>query len=169
MILIMQGFWTIYTSKESGAWLQALPFSSLGQRLDDSTLRIAVGLRLGTTICAVHQCRNCSEEVDCQGIYGLSCCYSEGIHHWHRIVISITYRALTSAKIPSRLESVGLSRSNDRGLMAGLPFLGLMARCSSGMPPALTLLWILIEVQQQHQQGKLQQLWRIGRSANMPT
>ena len=34
----------------SGAWLQALPISSVGLRMDDTTLRIAVGLRFGTTI-----------------------------------------------------------------------------------------------------------------------
>ena len=34
--------------KDSGAWLQALPLTSVGLRMDDSTLRIAVGLRLGT-------------------------------------------------------------------------------------------------------------------------
>ena len=92
-------------------------YLSLGLRLDDSTLGIAVGLRLGTAICAAHQCQNCSEEVDCQGSYGLSCCYSEGIHvhHKHRIVTSITYRVLPFAKTPSRLESVGLLRSNGKG------------------------------------------------------
>ena len=41
-------------AKESGAWLRALPISSLG--LNDASLRIAVGLRLGTAICAAHQC-----------------------------------------------------------------------------------------------------------------
>ena len=49
-----------YISKESGAWLQALPISSLGLRWNDCTLRIAVVLRLGTTICVAHQCLNCS-------------------------------------------------------------------------------------------------------------
>ncbi len=45
--------------KTSGAWLHAFPVSSLGLRLDDSSLRVAVGLRLGTTICAPHFCRHC--------------------------------------------------------------------------------------------------------------
>ena len=36
------------SKKESGAWFQALPVSSLGLRMDDETVRVAVGLRLGT-------------------------------------------------------------------------------------------------------------------------
>ena len=32
------------TSKESGAWLQALPLSSIGLHMDDNTVRIATGL-----------------------------------------------------------------------------------------------------------------------------
>ena len=45
MMTIMEGFG--YTSKESGAWLQALPTSSLGLRLDDSTLRDCCGAETG--------------------------------------------------------------------------------------------------------------------------
>ena len=40
--------------KDSGASLQALPLTSVGLWMDDSTLRIAVGLRLGTPICTPH-------------------------------------------------------------------------------------------------------------------
>ena len=32
--------------KDSGAWRQALPITSVGLRMDDDTLRTAVGLRL---------------------------------------------------------------------------------------------------------------------------
>ena len=100
------------TAKESGAWLQALPISSLGLRLDDSALRIAVGLRLGTAICVAHQCRHCGEEVDCRGTHGLSCRHSEGRLYRHGSINSIIHRALNSAKISSRLEPAGLSRSD---------------------------------------------------------
>ena len=39
------------SAKESGAWLKALPVSSLGLRMDDSTIRVAVGLG---HCCVVH-------------------------------------------------------------------------------------------------------------------
>ena len=99
-------------SKASGAWLQALPVSSLGLRLDDSSLRIAVGLRLGTDICAPHLCRHCDSEVGPRGLHGLSCRYSEGRHSRHASVNDILHRALTAAKIPSRLEPSGLSSTD---------------------------------------------------------
>ena len=38
-------------SKESGAWLQALPVSLPGLRMDDNTVRVAIGLRLGSPLC----------------------------------------------------------------------------------------------------------------------
>ena len=45
--------------KESGAWLNALPISSLGLHLDDDTVHIAVGLRLGIPICKPHMWSQC--------------------------------------------------------------------------------------------------------------
>ena len=52
------------TSKESGAWLQALPLSSIGLRMDDNTVRIATGLRLGSPLCRPHTCQHCVSDVD---------------------------------------------------------------------------------------------------------
>ena len=59
--------------KESGAWLSAVPTSSVGLRMDDSTVRIAVGLRLGTTLCHHHSCHHCGAEVNSLGTHCLSC------------------------------------------------------------------------------------------------
>ena len=59
------------STKESGAWLRALPVSGLGLRLDDASVRIAVGLRLGTPICGQHLCQHCGASV--HGCLGKTC------------------------------------------------------------------------------------------------
>ena len=48
--------------KDSGAWLQVLPITSVGLQMDNTTLQSAIGLRLGTPICA-HLCQHCGEKV----------------------------------------------------------------------------------------------------------
>ena len=52
------------SAKESGAWLNALPISSLGLWMDNNTVRVAVGLRLGSTLCQPHTCHHCGVQVD---------------------------------------------------------------------------------------------------------
>ena len=42
------------STKEAGAWLNVQPISSLGLRMDDVTVRVAVGLHLGTSLCHPH-------------------------------------------------------------------------------------------------------------------
>ena len=69
---------------ESGAWLEALLISPLGLRLEDQTVRIAIGLRLGTPLCSPHTCLHCSVEVDALSMHGLSCQRSQGRHYHHR-------------------------------------------------------------------------------------
>ena len=100
--------------RESGAWLNVLPISSLGLRMDDSTIRVAVGLRLGAPLCRPHKCHHCGAEVDCLATHGLSCRWSEGRHHRHAAINDIVHRSLTSAKIPARLEPSGLLRSDGK-------------------------------------------------------
>ena len=101
--------------KDSGAWLQALPLTSVGLRMDDSTLRIlAVGLRPGTSICSPHLCQHCGTEVTARGTHGLSCRYSQGRHSRHAALNDIIHCTLSSAGIPSRLEPPGLSRSDGK-------------------------------------------------------
>ena len=44
-------------SPHSGAWLQAWPITACGLRLDDEAIRVAVGLRLGVSLCTpTHVC-----------------------------------------------------------------------------------------------------------------
>ena len=69
------------TAKESGAWLNALPIASLGLRMDNDTIRIATGLRLGAPLCRPHSSHHCGDEVDSLATHGLSCWWSKGRLH----------------------------------------------------------------------------------------
>ena len=101
-------------TRESGAWLRALPVTALGLRMDDNTLRIAVGLRLGTPVCGAHQCQHCPALVNNLGRHTLSCRRSEGRHQRHTALNDIFKRALSAAHIPSRLEPTGLLRADGK-------------------------------------------------------
>ena len=101
------------STKESGAWLNALPVSSLGLRMDNNTVRVAVGLRLGSPLCRPHTCHHCGVQVDSTARHGLSCKWSEGRHQRHAAVNDVVHRAMSPAHLPSRLEPTGLSRSDD--------------------------------------------------------
>ena len=61
-----------------------------------------------------HECCKCGTMVDDLATHGLSCRFSEGRHPRHAAVNDIIQRALTSAKIPSRLEPSGLYRSDGK-------------------------------------------------------
>ena len=58
------------SAPHAGDWLKAMPISAFGLRLDDDSIRIAVGLRLGLPLCSSHTCP-CGEQVDSRGIHGL--------------------------------------------------------------------------------------------------
>ena len=88
--------------------MNALPISSLGLRMDNDTIRVAVGLRLGVPLCRPHTCVHCGSDVDAQGTHGLSCQYSQGRHFRHAAMNDIVHRSLVAAKIPARLEPSGL-------------------------------------------------------------
>ena len=97
----------------TGDFLHAIPCSAVGTRLDDTSLRIAVSLRLGATMCAPHTCV-CGAEVDCFGIHGLACRKSAGRHMRHKAVNDLIKRALASADIPALLEPKSLSRDDGK-------------------------------------------------------
>lgn len=61
------------SAKESGDLLmKALPITSRGLRMDDNTVRVAVGLCLGTSLCHPHACHHCGAEVNHLGTHNLS-------------------------------------------------------------------------------------------------
>ncbi|XP_048004279.1 uncharacterized protein LOC125240431 [Leguminivora glycinivorella] len=89
---------------ESGQWLHAYPSPNTGTLIDASTLRIAVGLRLGVAICTDHSCASCGAPVDRLGHHGLSCSSGAGRLSRHAALNDILRRALVSANVPAALE-----------------------------------------------------------------
>ena len=94
-------------SPHAGDWLNALPISAVGLRLDDETLRVAVGLRLGTSLCSPYVCP-CGVAVDARGVHGLSCRRSAGRRLRHSLINDIVWRALGRANIAACKEPTGL-------------------------------------------------------------
>ena len=60
------------SAPHAGDWLMALPVASCGLRLDNESIRVAVGLRLGCVLCSAHRC-SCGAVVSDRGVHGLSC------------------------------------------------------------------------------------------------
>ena len=97
--------------KESGAWLNALPVSSLGTLLDPESFRVVNALRAGADVCIPHSCR-CGGRMDSRGLHGLSCKYSAGRFPRHTAMNDVIKRALQKAGLPSVLEAPGLDRGD---------------------------------------------------------
>ena len=95
----------------SGAWLSAVPSASLGLNLDDSALRVAVGLRLEFPLVLAHQC-TCGATVDKFGHHGLACKRSAGRHLRHNLLNDTILRALQSANVAAVREPPGLLRTD---------------------------------------------------------
>lgn len=99
-------------SPHAGDWLYALPITNCGLRLDDETIRVAVGLRLGLNLCQPHPCP-CGKEVDSRGTHGLACKLSAGRMSRHHHINDLVWRALHRAGIPSSKEPSGLSKTEE--------------------------------------------------------
>ena len=87
------------SSPHSGDWLQAMPISSCGLRLDDEAVRIGVGLRLGLTLCVPHKCHR-GALVDARGLHGFVCKKAPGRPARHHALNDLIARAMVSAGIP---------------------------------------------------------------------
>ena len=98
------------STAESGAWLNASLVFSLGLRMTDDAIRIAVGLRVGAPIGQPHQCTHCGMEVDQFASHVVSCRFNQGKILHHNAVNNIIHHALTAARIPPPLEPSGLHR-----------------------------------------------------------
>ena len=101
------------SSEGSSSWLQAVPAVSTGTMLDDESLRIAVGLRLGSLVVGEHTC-TCGVQVQPTGAHCLSCRRSAGRRPRHAALNDVLSRILKKANIPSVLEPPGLSRTDGK-------------------------------------------------------
>ena len=77
--------------------------------MDDSAVRVSVGLRLGLPLSRPHLCSCCGSPVDKFATHHLSCKQSGGRFYCHSSVNTILHRAFVAAAIPARLEPTGLS------------------------------------------------------------
>ena len=107
------------SAKESGAFGFFYASYALGLRMDDHTLRVAVGLPQWLLHISVN------------------IVVTKGRHHRYASVNSIIHRALTTAKFPSRLEPAGCL-----DLMASIQmeqhwYPGLEGNCWYGIPHVL--------------------------------
>ena len=101
-------------SQGSGAWLNAVPITTLGLRLNDNAVRIAAATHLGLPVCSPHLSRNCSASVDQFGLHGLHCKKSGSHFLRHASLNDVLKRSFSAAGIPSSLEPSGLSRSDGK-------------------------------------------------------
>ena len=97
----------------TGDWLNAPPIISIGLRMSNETIRVAVGLRLGAQLCEPHQC-SCGALVDARGLHGLSCRRNAGRHGRHSLLNDTIRRALNKGRIQSTKEPTGLLRSHGK-------------------------------------------------------
>ena len=115
------------TAPHAGDWLHALPISNCGLRLDDETIRVVVGLRLGINLYQPHPCC-CGILVHCRGTHGLACKWSSGRMARHHHINDLSWHALQCAGIPSIKEPVTCPDQMSSALTASLSYRGREAR-----------------------------------------
>ena len=96
------------SSEHASDWLNDMPVPSLGLKLDNTSIRVAVGLRLGANLC------QCGAIVDMLGRHGLCCNTSKDRWSRHGQANETIRRSLVSAQIPSIKEPPGLLRDDQK-------------------------------------------------------
>ena len=95
--------------KESGAWITSLPSSSLGTRIEDEVVRIAIGLRLGIPLSPPQICFQCLALRDPLGRHGLSCYKNDT---WNAEINRVIKTSLESISISTHLKPTYLTLSD---------------------------------------------------------
>jgi len=97
----------------SGDWLLALPITNCGLCLDDEAVRVAVGMRLGLSLCVPHNC-HCGTLVDAQGFHAVVYKKAPGKIARHHALSDISWRALVAAGIPAVKEPSEIDRQDGK-------------------------------------------------------
>jgi len=96
-----------------GDWLLALSIANCGLRLQDEAVWVAVGMRLGLTLCVPHKC-HCGSDVDAQGLHAMVCKKAPGRVARHQVLNDIILRAINAADVPAVKEPLGLNRQDKK-------------------------------------------------------
>ena len=97
----------------SGAWLEALPITSVGLRMADDVIRVVLRVRLVANLCNPYVCV-CGHQVDARRTHGIACQRSAGRHPPHGLLNDVVWRSLQRAKIPAHKEPTGLTRTDGK-------------------------------------------------------
>jgi hypothetical protein len=97
----------------AGDWLEALPLSHVGLKMDNTSVRVAVGLRLGAPVVRSHVCV-CGTLVTTDGLHGLSCRHGSGRFSRHNQVNDLICRAFVSTGTLATLEPQSLCLGNGK-------------------------------------------------------
>ncbi len=92
--------------------------------MDNDSIRVAVGLHLGSALCIPHDCALRGPQVDETGVHALSCRKSKGKLPHHSYLNDIIKRALTAIDIPCALEPVAYVGEMAGALMGSLSYPG---------------------------------------------
>jgi len=95
------------TATHSGDWLQAAPIASVGLKLSDEAVRVAVAHRLGCRAREPHTCV-CGKNVDARGLHGLACRRSAPRQQRHSHMNDILWRSIKRAQLPAVKEPISL-------------------------------------------------------------
>ena len=90
-----------------------MPIANCGLHLDDETMRIAIGICLGTQICHIHTCP-CGALVDALGLHCFVCRRSTGKQTRHNLLNDVVWRSFSRAKIQATKEPMGTFKDNKR-------------------------------------------------------
>lgn len=100
------------SSKAARAWLKCISVSSLGTRMTNEQIRIAVAIQLGCKMYDSHSCSRCNSDAPSDSSHGLHYRRAARHHSRHSHLNNLVQRALVSARVPSVLKPLGFTRND---------------------------------------------------------